>query len=64
MSAYQLVNVRTYKTTGRGSCMHCGRPAVVIADRVRVEGGRRLEVRYCAEHYEIMDTVTRETRDV
>ena len=64
VSKYRLVNVKHYKTTGRGSCLHCGRSAVVTAVRVRAEGGRRLEVRYCAEHFEIMDTVIRETRTV
>ena len=38
-------------TIGRG-CMHCGRPARVVAERVTQDNGRRwrMAVAYCDEH--------------
>ena len=62
MTAYRLVNRREYKRPTGSSCQHCGRPATVIVDRVRVEGGMRLELRLCAEHDELLAAVINETR--
>ena len=63
MSAYRLVNVRTFKRSTGRSCMHCGRPATVTAVRIRTQGKNRMEVRYCADHYELAAAVTEKTRD-
>ena len=62
MSAYRLVNVREYKRPTGSRCMHCARPATVIAERVRVEDKRRMELRLCADHHELVAAVIEKTR--
>lgn len=57
----RFVNVKTFtkRKTGR-KCMHCGRPARVLADRIdRYRDGKRfrLQVRYCDEHAQLRGAV-------
>ena len=52
LTTTQFVNVtHPQQTVGRG-CMHCGRPAWILAERVTRDNGRhyRMAVAYCDEH--------------
>lgn len=52
-----FVHVKAYKRPIGSNCMHCGCPATVTADRMRVW--------YCAEHAEIRgDTHPASDREV
>lgn len=45
----KFINVKVYKTNVGRQCMHCGRPARVIALDA-VDKKFRHRVRYCMEH--------------
>lgn len=45
----KYINVKVYKTSIGKQCMHCGRPARVVALDA-ADKKFRLRVRYCMEH--------------
>jgi hypothetical protein len=51
---YRYLAVKRYKRSIGKLCLHCGRPATVVAIRKRESNGMRMPVRFCALHADLI----------